>query len=40
MPQSMEATVKPAMQIMNSRLRPIRSLTQPVSGVAIAAATI
>ena len=40
MPQSAEATTKPTTQIMNSRLRPMWSESQPVIGVAIAAATM
>ena len=40
MPQSMEATVKPAMEIRNRVLRPIRWASQPVIGVIRAAATI
>ena len=40
MPQSMEAAVKPAMEIRNIRLRPIRSASQPESGVMIAADTM
>ena len=40
MPHSMEATVKPAMETRNTRLRPIRSDRKPVSGVMIVAATI
>ncbi len=39
-PQSMEATVKPAVQMMNSFLRPMRSAVQPSGEVMIAAATI
>ena len=39
-PHSAEATVKPAMAMPSRRLTPSRSDSQPVSGVAIAAATI
>ena len=39
MPHSMEARVKPPMEIMNSVLRPIRTDSQPLtSGVMIAVA--
>ena len=37
-PHIMEATVKPVMQIMNSRLRPKRTAIQPTGAVMIAAA--
>ena len=37
-PHSIEATVKPAIEIRNISLRPIRSASQPDSGVMIAAA--
>ena len=40
MPHSMEASVKPPMAIRNRRLRPSRSAAQPVTGVAMAAATM
>ena len=40
MPQSIEDAVKPAMATMKSRLRPIVSASHPVSGVAMADATI
>jgi len=40
MPHSSEATVKPPIADSMSSLRPIRSDSQPVSGVAIAAATM
>ena len=40
MPHSTEATVKPTIETRNSRLRPKRSASQPVSGVMIAAATM
>ncbi len=40
MPQSMEAMVKPTTETMKRRLRPIRAVRNPVSGVAIAAATM
>ena len=38
MPHSMEATVNPAMEIMNRVLRPILTDSQPLSGVMIAVA--
>ena len=40
MPQSTEATVKPATATRNTRLRPKRAARKPVSGVMIAAATM
>ena len=40
MPHSIEATVKPAMEIRNTILRPSRSARKPVSGVMIVAATM
>ena len=40
MPQSIEATVKPTTEMRNSSRRPMRSESQPVSGVMIAAATM
>ena len=40
MPHSTEATVKPAIETRNTRLRPKRPASQPVSGVMIAAATM
>ena len=40
MPHSTEAPVKPATAIRNSRLRPNRAASKPVTGVAIAAATM
>ena len=39
-PHSAEEATKPATQMVNSRLRPILSDSQPVIGVAIAWATI
>ena len=39
-PHNIEATVKPAVQTMNSRLRPKRDAIQPSGEVMIAAATI
>jgi hypothetical protein len=39
-PQSMEATVKPKIEIRNSILRPIRSASHPEIGVMIAAETM
>jgi hypothetical protein len=39
-PHSSDAMVKPATEVRNSRLRPIRSAIQPVTGVAMAAATM
>ena len=39
-PHSMEAIVKPTRQVMNSRLRPNRTDSQPTGAVMIAAATI
>ena len=39
-PQSIEAMVKPPIEIRNIRLRPIRSASQPESGVMIAAETM
>ena len=38
MPHSIEAMVKPAIEIRNSSLRPIRTDSQPESGVMIAVA--
>ena len=40
MPHSIEATVKPAIEMMNSRLMPNLPARKPVGGVMIAAATI
>ena len=40
MPHSIEATVKPPMEIRNIRLRPMRSASQPDSGVITAAETM
>ena len=40
MPQSIEATVKPAIDTMNNRLRPNRPARKPVGGVMMAAATM
>ena len=37
-PHSIEATVKPAVQTMNSRLRPKRAAIQPTGEVMIAEA--
>ncbi len=37
MPHSMDATVKPAIEMRNRRLRPIRPESQPDKGVMIAA---
>ena len=37
-PHSMEAAVKPMMQMMNSRLRPKRTAIQPTGAVMMAAA--
>ena len=39
-PHSIEATVKPAVQTMNSFLRPKRSAIQPIGAVMMADATI
>ena len=39
-PHRIDATVNPAAQTMNSRLRPNRSATQPIGAVMIAEATI
>ena len=39
-PHSIEATVKPVVQTMNSRLRPKRAAIQPSGEVMIAAATM
>ena len=39
-PHSADAMVKPTTEKMNSRFWPIRSDIQPVSGVAMAAATM
>ena len=39
-PQSMDATVKPATTGRNSRLRPNRPARKPVGGVMMAAATM
>ncbi len=40
MPQSTDATVKPAIAISSRRRRPMTEASQPVAGVAIAAATM
>ena len=40
MPHSAEAMVKPITENRNRRFWPMRSLIQPVSGVAMAAATM
>ena len=40
MPHSIEATVKPATDHANSRLRPKRAARNPAGGVMIAAATM
>jgi hypothetical protein len=40
MPQSMEATVNPTTDTMKSRFKPMRAVRNPVSGVAMAAATM
>ena len=40
MPQSSEATAKPMTPISSRLRRPSRSASQPVSGVAMAAATM
>ena len=40
MPQSTEATVKPAIDTSRTFLRPKRSVSQPASGVAMPAATM
>ena len=40
MPQSAEATVKPAIATMKTRRRPHLLQSQPPSGVAMAAATM
>ncbi len=40
MPQSIEVTMKPVTEVMNSSRSPMRSDSQPVTGVMIAAATI
>ena len=40
MPQSIEATTKPATEAMKSSRRPMRSESQPVTGVMIAEATM
>ena len=39
-PQSSEASVKPSTEARNTRLRPNRPVIHPVSGIAIAEATI
>ena len=39
-PQAIEATTKPAVETMKSSRSPMRSLSQPVTGVMIAAATM
>ena len=39
-PQSIEEATKPATEKMNSRREPIRSASQPVTGMQIAVATI
>ena len=40
MPQSIDASVKPVIETMKSRLMPNRPARKPVGGVMIAAATI
>ena len=40
MPHSMDASVKPPMETMNSRLMPNLPARKPVGGVMIAAATM
>ncbi len=40
MPHNTDATVNPAIAIKSNRRRPITEASQPVAGVAIAAATI
>jgi hypothetical protein len=40
MPHSIEATVKPAMEIRNTCLRPMRPESHPVMGVMMVAATM
>ncbi len=39
-PQSTEASVNPAIEISSKRRRPMTDASQPVAGVAIAAATM
>ena len=39
-PHSIDVMVKPTMEIRNSSRRPMRSASQPVTGVIIAAATM
>ena len=40
MPQSIEANVKPSVEIINRRLRPKRPTKKPVGGVMIADAVM